>query len=213
MVKKAPRVYYGFNGQRMNIEAIYKRLRKKPGQAKILASVIVSLNDETPARLVFVRDKLKKDWLAIISTDIQLADDDVVRIYGKRWDIEVFFKMAKQHLKLAKEIQCRDFDALVAHTSIVFMRYMFLAYQCRVLKDNRSFGDLFHACCREVQDISFMDALLRILSLATDRMQKLGIYCERTFEAIYYAVLHAAISILGLSKNTQLVFSVNPESL
>lgn len=47
---------------------------------------------------------------------------------GQRLDIEVFFKMAKQHLKLAKEIQCRDFDALIAHTTTVFMRYMFLAY-------------------------------------------------------------------------------------
>jgi hypothetical protein len=35
--------------------------------------------------------------------------------------------MAKQHLKLAKEIQCRDFDALIAHTTFVFMRYMFLS--------------------------------------------------------------------------------------
>ncbi len=67
---------------------------------------------------------------------------DIVRIYGKRWDIEVFFKMAKQYLKLAKEIQCRDFDTLIANTYIVFMRYMFLAYQCRIETDHRTFGDL-----------------------------------------------------------------------
>ena len=29
--------------------------------------------------------------------------------------------MIKQHLRLAKEIQCRDFDDLIGHTSIVFM--------------------------------------------------------------------------------------------
>jgi hypothetical protein len=40
--------------------------------------------------------------------------------------------LAKQHLKLAREIQCPDFDALIAHTSIIFMRYIFLAYQCRM---------------------------------------------------------------------------------
>ncbi len=33
--------------------------------------------------------------------------------YSKRWDIDVFFKIAKQHLKLIKEIQCRDFDSLI----------------------------------------------------------------------------------------------------
>ena len=67
--------------------------------------------------------------------------------------------MAKQHLNLAKEIQCRDFDALIAHTTIVFMRYMFLAYQCRIETDHKTSGDLFYCCCDEVNDISFIEAL------------------------------------------------------
>ena len=101
-----------------------------------------------------------------MSTDLDLANEEIARIYGKRWDIEVFFKMAKQHLKLAKEIQCRDFDALIAHTTIVFMRYMFLAYQHRIETDQRTFGELFYACCDELTDISFVEALYRILNLA-----------------------------------------------
>jgi len=212
MVKKTPKVFYGFNGHRLSVMDIYRRLKKRPGRAKILAGATVSLDEKTSARLVFVRDRRKKDWLVILSTDTQLSDADIVRIYGKRWDIEVFFKIAKQHLKLAKEIQSRDFDALIAHTSIVFMRYMFLAYQCRMLTDQRSFGDLFYACCEELHDITFMEALLRILSLATDRMRKLGIYCEKTFHAFYYAALEAAISCFGISKNSSIAFSVNPES-
>lgn len=212
MVKKTSKVFYGFQGQRLDVKGIYRRLQKKRGRAKILASAVVTLKKQMPAKLVFVRNKRKKDWLVILSTDTRLSDEDVVRIYGKRWDIEVFFKMAKQHLKLAKEIQCRDFDALVAHTSIVFMRYMFISYQCRMLSDHRSFGDLFHACCDEVRDISFMDALLRILSLTTERMRQLGVYCEKTFEDLYYSAMRAAMEVLNLSKNSELTFSVNPES-
>lgn len=82
--------------------------------------------------------------------------------------------MIKQHLSLAKEIQCRDYDALIGHTSIVFMRYMFLAYRCRLSTDQRSFGDLFHACCDEIRDISFVEALLRIVSLVEDRMRAIS---------------------------------------
>ncbi len=93
--------------------------------------MIVALTDGTPVKLVFVRDNRKTDWLALLSTDTSLDDEKIVQTYGKRWDIEVFFKMTKQHLKLAKEIHSRDYDALVAHTSIVFMRYMFLSYQQR----------------------------------------------------------------------------------
>ena len=120
MVKKSPNIHYSFKGQSLDLMAIYRRLSKRRGRAKILASTIVMLNDSVAAKLVFVRDRRKKDWLALLSTDIGLADEDIVRVYGKRWDIEVFFKMAKQHLKLAKEIQCRDYDALIAHTTIVF---------------------------------------------------------------------------------------------
>ena len=212
MVKKSSKVYYGFQGHRLSVPDIYRRLNKRRGRAKILVGATVTLGQKTPARLVFVRDRRKKDWLVILSTDTQLPDDDIVRIYGKRWDIEVFFKMAKQHLKLVKEIQSRDFDALIAHTSIVFMRYMFLAYQCRMLTDRRSFGDLFHVCCQEVHDITFMEALLRILSIATERMRQLGIYCEQTFQAFYYAALDAAITCFGISKNSSIRFSANPES-
>jgi hypothetical protein len=185
MVKKSSRVHYTFNGHSLDLMAVYRSLSKRRGRAKILAGANVMLNDTVAAKLVFVRDRRKKDWLALLSTDTNLTDEDIVRIYGKRWDIEVFFKMAKQHLKLAKEIQCRDFDALIAHSTIVFMRYMFLAYQCRIETDHRTFGDLFYACCDEVADISFLEALCRILTLAADRLKQLGTFCEKTAAAFF----------------------------
>lgn len=201
MVKKTPKIHYGFDGQSLPLTAIYRRLKKRRGRAKILTSVIVSLNDKLDAKLVFVRDRRKKDWLALLSTDTNLPDEDVVRIYGKRWDIEVFFKMAKQHLNLSKEIQCRDFDALIAHTSIVFMRYMFLAYQCRMETDHRTFGDLFYACCDEMADISFMQGLYRIMTLAVDQLTKTGAFCEKTAVAFFDAILDTALKCVGLSKS------------
>jgi hypothetical protein len=209
MVKKSPKIFYRYNGHGMDLMAIYGKLRKRRGRAKILASTIVQLKDGRVAKLVFVRDRRKKDWLALLSTDTTLSDADVVRIYGKRWDIEVFFKMAKQHLKLAKEIQCRDFDALIAHTSIVFMRYMFLAYQCRTETDHRTFGDLFYFCCDEVSDISFIEALYRILTLAADQLKNIGNFCEKTALAFFDAIMDTALKCVGLSKNN---LAMNPES-
>lgn len=201
MVKKTPKVKYDCNGQQMDLKSIYKNLKKRRGRAKILASTLVILKGGKSAKLVFVRDKRKKDWLALLSTDIELANEDVVRIYGKRWDIEVFFKMAKQHLKLAKEIQSRDFDALVGHTTIVFMRYMFLAYLNRVETDHRTFGDLFYACCQEQDDISFIEALHRILSLVVQRVRQAGSYCEKTVSEFFDAAIETTLKCLGISKN------------
>jgi len=212
MVKKIRTVHYRFQDQSLDLMAIYRRLRKRRGRAKILASTVVTLSSGLPCKLVFIRDRTNGDWLAILSTDIDLADKEIVRIYGKRWDIEVFFKMIKQHLRLAKEIQCRDFDALIGHTSIVFMRYMFLAYHCRMSTDHRSFGDLFHACCGEIRDITFLEALMRILELAADRMRCIGAYCQKTFDAFFYVAMEVALNTLGIVKNRTISFSANPES-
>ncbi len=205
MVKKTPKIHYGYNGHRIDLKAIYRKLKKRRGRAKILASTIVTLKGGLPAKLVFVRDRRKKDWLALISTDIEIANEDIVRIYGKRWDIEVFFKMAKQHLKLTKEIQCRDYDALVAHTSIVFMRYMFLAYQHRIETDHRTFGELFYACCEEVSDISFVESLYRIMILAGDRLKRIGSYCEKTAATFFDAIMETALQCVGLLEKRKFV--------
>ena len=209
MVKKSTKIYYRYHGHSMHLMAIYDKLKKRRGRARILASTLVKLKDGRAAKLVFVRDKRKKDWLALLSTDTALPDADIVRIYGKRWDIEVFFKMAKQHLKLAKEIQCRDYDALIAHTSIVFMRYMFLAYQCRVETDHRTFGDLFYFCCDEVSDISFIEALYRILTLAAGQLKTIGHFCEKTALTFFDVIMDTALMRVGLSKNN---LEMKPES-
>jgi len=204
MVKKTPKIHYNYNGHRIDLKAIYRKLKKRRGRAKILASTIVTLKEGLPVKLVFVRDKRKKDWLALMSTNLELPNEDIVRIYGKRWDIEVFFKMAKQHLKLTKEIQCRDFDALIAHTSIVFMRYMFLAYQHRIETDHRTFGDLFYACCEEVADISFIEAFYRIMVLAGNQLKTIGSYCEKTAAAFFNAIMDTALQSVGLLENRKL---------
>jgi len=113
--------------------------------------------------------------------------------------------MAKQHLNLAKEMQCREYDALVAHTTIVFMRYMFLADQNRIETDDRTFGELFYACCQEISDISFVEALYRIMILAGNRLKTLGSYCEKTATAFFDAIMETALQSVGLLGKRKLV--------
>lgn len=83
-------------------------MKKRPGKAKILASVIVPMVNGPLVKIVFVRNHNSRGWLAVLSTDTALPDTELIRIYGKRWDIEVFFKMAKHHLNLEKEVQLRN---------------------------------------------------------------------------------------------------------
>ena len=94
MVKKSSKIKYGYQGGRYSIKEIYKQCKKRRGRSKYLLSVDVTVGDEAiPAKIVCVRNKGKrKDRLAIISTDTAISAEEIIRIYGKRRDIEVFFK-------------------------------------------------------------------------------------------------------------------------
>ncbi|MFW5958130.1 MAG: IS4 family transposase, partial [Desulfosalsimonas sp.] len=129
------------------------------------------------------------------------------RQYGKRWDIEVFFKMCKQHLKLAKEIQIRDFDGLIGHTSMVLARYNILAWFQRQQVDQRSFGDLFRFCNEEMENIKFLDALKRILQMAIETMRGAKAVPEKILGCMMNAVMGAAIIFFGLSENKYVTLS------
>lgn len=178
MVKKMTKTYYNFQGKLMNLENIYAQLSKKRGKAKILASTVVSItteNNETISlKIVFVRNRnKKKEWLALLTSDINLSDEEVIRIYGKRWDIEVFFKICKSYLNLGKEFQGRSYDSIFSHTTIVFVRYIMLAVENRENKDSRSIGGLFYEYCDELTDIQFSQSLDIILEILISAIKQI----------------------------------------
>ena len=47
------------------------------------------------AKIVFVRNRSTRKWLALLSTDVTLADEEIVKLYKRRWDIEVFSKLPR----------------------------------------------------------------------------------------------------------------------
>ena len=203
MLKDMPNNLYRHQNVHMRLGEIYRRVKKKAGKAKILASVLVETKAGLPVKIVFVRHRQKRGWLAILSTDIELSAEEVVQIYGKRWDIEVFFKMTKHYLKLEKEVQLRDYDGLIGHATIVMLRYLFLAFEQRLHDDPRTLGTLFHACADEMKDLSILDALQRIMKLALDKVRSAGEFAEDIIMKILDAVMSVAIDMLKPSTLTK----------
>ena len=196
MLKATTKIHYVVNGLHRDIKQIYNGLTKLRRKGDIIKSIDVYIEDKendnqrVPVRLVFVRNRNKKnDWLSLISTDTSISAEEIVRIYGKRWNIEVFFKTCKSYLKLAKETQVRSYDSLVAHTSIVFMRYMMLSIDSRNNADDKTLGALFYDCCDEMQDIKLMDSLRLILTLLKETLNEIFIDSIETFNAIYNVFL------------------------
>lgn len=103
MIKKSSRIKYSYCDEQLNIKEIYSRNRKRRGKSKYLLSVdaMVGKGNPIPAKIVCVRNKAnRKDWLAFICTDTNLSEEEIIRIYGKCWQIEVFFKTCKSMLNL-----------------------------------------------------------------------------------------------------------------
>jgi hypothetical protein len=88
-------------------------------------------------RLLFVSDG-RKSLQALLCTDLEMEESQILSYYARRWSIEVFFKDAKQMLYMAKE-QSNTFDALVACHSLVMIRYLLLVY---ILSKRRLIGPL-----------------------------------------------------------------------
>ncbi len=145
-------------------------------------------NDEqgipVAAKIVFIRDRNSKKWLALLSTDTTLTAEEIVKLYGRRWDIEVFFKMAKSFLNLAKEFQSRSFDALVAHATLVCCRYIMLELVKRTNADPRTLGNLFHAVCDEMRQISFTEALALLLKLLEETLNSVIGLCKEQVQQL-----------------------------
>ena len=126
------RIYYTYKCKKLNLKQLYSAVKNNSNQKRVAASVIVDLGSnengkQIKAKIIFVRNNNDKSkWVALLFTNIKLSDQEIIRIYGKRWDIEVFFKMNKSYLRLAKEFQERSYDMMFTHRTIVFTRYVML---------------------------------------------------------------------------------------
>ena len=169
MVKKTPKMFFRYNNEDMPLTSIYKKNKKKRGRSKYLLSVMIEVVKDggvIPAKVVYVRNRnKKKDYLCLISTDISLNEEEIIRIYGKRWDTEVFFKVCKSYLNLSKECNALSYDALTAHTAVVFTRYMMLSLESREANDQRSMGEILLYFTDEMSDITWIQAFQMLLEM------------------------------------------------
>lgn len=174
MAKKTPKMHYLYQGKMQSLPDIYKQNKKRRGRSRYLLSVEVTVckdGQSIPAKVIYVRNRNKrKDYLCLICTDMNMSEEEVIRIYGKRWEIEVFFKVCKSYLKLSKECQSLSYDAMTAHVAIVFTRYMMLAVENRKETDVRTLGEIFYYLSDELADIGWIQAFHLLVNVFLDTL-------------------------------------------
>ncbi|GEQ48322.1 IS4 family transposase [Tetragenococcus koreensis] len=168
MIKRSKKVHYRYQGQMMDVKQIFQANKKRRGRSRYLLSVQVEAlvdNERLPIKLVYIRNRNKRnEYLVLASTDTALTEDEIIQLYSRRWNIEIYFKMCKQYLKLAK-YQGLSYDGIFAHTTLVAVAYMILAVQERESKDDRTLGELFYLLLDELSEFSVAEAILQLLDL------------------------------------------------
>jgi hypothetical protein len=199
MIRITEKIHYQYQSKWQDVKSIYQKIKKSSDKKEdIIGAACVKLREDktaTPdefidAKIVFVKDRSSNNWLALLCTDISVSDEEIVRIYGKRWDIEVFFKVCKSYLALAKEYQGRSYDMQVAATTIVFLRYAMLSMEARNATDDRTIGDLFFYLKEEFQDIKLSESLMLLVDTLRQALSKLPLLSQEMANKIMNAFLN-----------------------
>ena len=164
---------YKYGNEFYGVNKIYS-MEKAKNKRKSMFSCRVQVENKSyligekkliDAKIVFLRKRQSSDYMAILCTNTNMHDKDIVRAYAYRWDIEVFFRTSKQFLRLENGTQSCNFDAIIASITISCVRYCFLSYVQRRSEDLMTHGDLFRACCDELPEITFEQAIEQVLNI------------------------------------------------
>ena len=158
---------YWYKGRLYNLKGLAKIAIRHCPQGNLFGSIVVKTKyQQLPVKLVFVRNRNKKDeYIILLTTAVTLPDSEAVRIYGYRWGIEVCFRACKSLLKLGKEFQGLSYDVTDSTTALVLTRFLILEYIRRRKNDPKTICELFFVCCDDIQDISLKQSIDRLAAM------------------------------------------------
>jgi SRSO17 transposase len=140
---------WNFMGKDKSLEAIYNKAKvsktAKPGAhgKKIkfsYFSVVIEHKNAGKLKIVFI--KTKEKLIPIVSTDLEINDEEIIETYKRRWDIEQGYKELRQHFGFGQE-ENRIYEALVARITLSFFTYNIVSYINRISNEPQTIGGLF----------------------------------------------------------------------
>ena len=123
--------------------------------------VIVEHKKAGKLKIVFI--KTKENLIPIVSTNLDLSDEEIIDIYKRRWDIEQGYKELREHFGFGKE-ENRIYEALIARITLSFFTYNVVSYINRISNEPKTIGGLFKDLECELHTLAIaMQAFLAIL--------------------------------------------------
>ncbi|AKP64296.1 transposase [Levilactobacillus koreensis] len=205
MLKRSKKVYFRYRGRQMDVKTLYNQLRRSKWSTRshYLYSPIVSFEvngHSMLVKLVFVTKRgAHNDYLVLGTTNTDLHPQEIIRMYARRWQIEGYFKVAKQYLQFDKT-QIQSYDGLCGHMALVLIGYDILALAQRENTDDRTFGGMFFDYSRPLSEIKISDALSWLMITLTGIAKKLDMSKEildTIFDEFIKALPSNLVRLLG----------------
>ena len=140
---------WNFIGKEKTLEAVYNKYKKlKTEKSGIYGKKIkftyfsVRVEHKNAGMLKIVFIKTKEKLIPIVSTDLEITDEEIIETYKRRWDIEQGYKELRQHFGFGQE-ENRIYEALVARITLSFFTYNIVSYINRIANEPQTIGGLF----------------------------------------------------------------------
>ena len=139
---------WNFIGSQRTIDAVYRRFKKikriKIGYyGKIqytYFSAIVRHRWAGKLKIVFI--KTDSNLIPIVSTNLNLSDEEIIELYKRRWDIEQGYKNLRTYFGFGEE-QHRIYEALIARITLSFLAHNLVSYINRMEGKSETIGSTF----------------------------------------------------------------------
>ena len=161
---------WNFNDKEKTLNAIYEKYKNiknaKEGKygKKIrfsYFSTVVEHKNAGKLKIVFI--KTTDNLIPIVSTDLELNDEEIIEIYKRRWDIEQGYKELREYFGFGQE-ENRIYEALIARMTLSFFAYNIVSYINRISHEPKTIGGLFKDLECELYTLSIaMQAFIEIM--------------------------------------------------
>ena len=121
----------------------------------------------------------------------------MVQLYVRRWQIETYFKAAKQFLALNRS-RIQSYDGQCGYVAVTMITYDLLAWQERLNTDDRTIGGIFYQMNDAMPEIQFIDALVYLIH----QLSQIDIRLEKQIEPfIDQFIRQLPINVQGILKS------------
>ena len=140
---------WNFIGKEKTLDAIYNKFKAlktakqgKYGKKIKFTYFSVTVEHKNAGKLKIVFIKTKEKLIPIVSTDLEINDEEIIETYKRRWDIEQGYKELRQHFGFGQE-ENRIYEALIARITLSFFTYNIVSYINRISNEPQTIGGLF----------------------------------------------------------------------